>query len=627
MRIMISALAMLLLALPIKMTAQKQFTLEDLNFGGSNYRNMRPATASYHWEGDRLVEGKKADTKGRLVVKDYNLFADDRQITFDGSRDIVYGQAVHRNEFGIETGLFPSPDGEHTAFYRMDQSMVSDYPQVNYNPRIAQMEPDRYPMAGETSHKVTVGLYHFPTQQLVYLDLGDVTDRYFTNITWSPDSRLIYLIELNRDQTDMSLDVYDATNGKKLRTIYREHDDRYAEPLHPIVFLPWDNKKFIMQSQRDGYNHLYIYAINGKEIRSLKNADYIVTDFYGFCTSRKTAIVQAVKSDEMDYSLYSVNLKNGRWTCLDNGKGYHTGTLSQSGEYVLDSWSAPDVPHNIDVVNTITGKRENKLTASDPWQGYIQPIFRSGRLKAADNSTNLFWRMVLPPDFDAKKKYPAVVYVYGGPHARNVSASWHYGYRGWEPYMAQKGYIVFVLDNRGSADRGRDFEQVTFRHLGQEEMKDQMCGVNFLRSLPYVDAGRLGVHGWSFGGFMTLSLLLNYPDVFKVGVAGGPVIDWKYYEVMYGERYMDTPQANPDGYTQTSLLGGKVEKLQAKTLLIIGANDRTVVPQHSYLFLKEAIDHNKPIDFFAYPEEEHNMKGHRSVHLHEKITQYFLDFL
>ena len=234
--------------------------------------------------------------------------------------------------------------------------------------------------------------------------------------------------------------------------------------------------------------------------------------------------------------------------------------------------------------------------------------------------------MVKPHDFDPTKKYPTVVYVYGGPHAHNVEASWHWGSRSWETYMAQKGYVLFILDNRGSERRGLAFEQATFHQLGQIEMQDQMKGVEFLRTLPYVDMDRLGVHGWSFGGFMTISLMTNYPDVFKVGVAGGPVIDWKWYEVMYGERYMGTPQDNPEGYEKTSLIA-KAQNLKGKLQIITGYNDNTVVPQHCLSFLDACIKAGTQPDFFAYPGEEHNMRGHASVHLHERITQYFEDYL
>jgi dipeptidyl-peptidase-4 len=234
--------------------------------------------------------------------------------------------------------------------------------------------------------------------------------------------------------------------------------------------------------------------------------------------------------------------------------------------------------------------------------------------------------MVKPTGFDPSKKYPTVIYVYGGPHAHNVDARWHYASRGWETFMAQKGYVLFILDNRGSENRGRDFEQATFRQLGQIEMEDQMRGVEYLKSLPYVDADRIGVHGWSFGGFMTISLMVNHPDVFKVGVAGGPVIDWRWYEVMYGERYMDTPQTNPEGYEKTSLLP-RAKDLKGKLQIITGYNDQTVVPQHCLSFIEACILAGTQPDFFVYPGEPHNMRGHQSTHLHERITQYFEDYL
>ena len=207
-----------------------------------------------------------------------------------------------------------------------------------------------------------------------------------------------------------------------------------------------------------------------------------------------------------------------------------------------------------------------------------------------------------------------------------MDASWHYGSRSWETYMAQKGYLLFILDNRGSERRGRDFEQATFRQLGQVEMADQMKGVDFLKSLPYVDQDRIGVHGWSFGGFMTTTLMCNHPEVFKVGVAGGPVIDWKWYEVMYGERYMDTPEQNAEGYEKTSLLN-QAKNLKGKLQIIIGMNDPTVVPQHALQFLNACVEAGTQPDFFVYPGEGHNMMGHASVHLHERITQYFEDYL
>ncbi len=549
------------------------------------------------------------------------------QLTTDGSREIIYGQSVHRNEFGIEKGTFWSHDGKRLAFYRMDQSMVTDYPQVDVAARSAAYEPDKYPMAGMTSHQVTVGVYDLQNGKTIYLQAGDPTDRYFTNIAWGPDNKTIYMFELNRAQNDCQLVSYDAVTGQKMAELYRETSDKYVEPLNPIQFLPWDDNQFVMQSQKDGYNHLYLFNTKGEEIKQLTKGQWVVMEMLGFNQKQKTIIFKANKEHPLHHRLYSVSMK-GEIKQLETVDGVHNAILSPSGNYLIDRFSTPTRPRVIDVVDITqnTPRHTTLLEADDPWAGYKHPIFECGSIKAADGVTDLYYRMVKPADFDPAKKYPTVVYVYGGPHANNIQASWHWASRSWETYMAQKGYIVFILDNRGSQYRGRDFEQATFHQLGQIEMQDQMKGVEYLKTLPYIDMNRLGVHGWSFGGFMTISLMTNYPDVFKVGVAGGPVIDWKWYEVMYGERYMGTPQNNPDGYAKTSLID-KAKNLKGRLQIITGYNDATVVPQHCLSFLDACVKAGTQPDFFAYPGEEHNMRGHASVHLHERITRYFEDYL
>ena len=727
----------LLASLTVGAQQLKEFTLEDLNFGGHNYHNMIPQSRYCTWWGDQLVRlegdvcylvnktnGKETKLfdksevnqwiaptrsikvnslggaqfpyadKSVVVLRDganiytvdfkkhslvseteiadgdnllesnnksgamailrgKNLFLrlgmKEWQLSKDGSREIVYGQSVHRDEFGIHKGTFFSNDGTKLAFYRMDQSMVVDYPQVTI-PEIdyfnhpetqtcsAIAAPDKYPMTGETSHEVTVGVFDSATGKTVYLKAGDPKDRYFTNISWSPDDKTIYMFELNRDQNDCRLVSYDATTGEKTGELYRETDEKYVEPQHPIVFLPWDNSQFIMQSQKDGYNHLYLCTL-GKhgsrmahnteslEIKQLTQGKWVVLDVLGFNTKRKSIIIASNEISPIQRNLFAVDVKTGKRTRVDEtGDGWHNGMLSESGAFIFDKYSSPNVPNNIAIVNTENGKKFSYFRAEDPWKGYNVPEYSCGTVKAADGETDLYWRMVKPTNFDPKKKYPTIVYVYGGPHAHNVDARWHYSSRSWETYMAQNGYLLFILDNRGSENRGKAFEQATFRQLGQEEMKDQMKGVEYLKSLPYVDADRIGVHGWSFGGFMTISLMNNYPDVFKVGVAGGPVIDWHWYEVMYGERYMDTPQTNPEGYKKTSLLY-KAKDLKGKLQIITGDNDATVVPQHCLTFIKACIAAGTQPDFFVYPGEPHNMRGHQSTHLHERISQYFFDYL
>ena len=632
-------LPFLSILLSLHAMAQKEFTLEDLNFGGKNYRNMTPENRSYVWdeassswkEEESADEQKTDGTPTAEIGEDRQLYVTDTdgirtKLTNDGSHDIVYGQAVHRNEFGIDGGLFWSPDKQRLAFYRMDQSMVADYPQVDITTRIAKHMPDKYPMAGETSHKVMVGVYDLTTKDIKYLDAGNPTDRYFTNIAWSPDSHIIYMYELNREQNDCRLTSYDVTTGKLLKELYSIHNDKYVEPLHPITFLPWDASKFIVQSQRDGYNHLYLYNKDGMMLRQLTSGEWVVMEVIGFNEKARQIIIASNEASPIQRNLYAVDIKSGKRIPLDNGRGWHYGKLSPRGRMLLDSYSEPDVPRKIVATDTQTRKSKELFSATNPWEGYNVPTYECGTIKSADGKTDLYYRMVKPFDFNPHKKYPTVVYVYGGPHAHNVDARWHYGSRSWETYMAQKGYLLFILDNRGSENRGLEFEQITFRQLGKVEMQDQMQGVAFLKSLPYVDQNRMGVHGWSFGGFMTISLMTNYPDVFKVGVAGGPVIDWKWYEVMYGERYMDTPQTNPEGYEKTSLIA-KAKELKGKLQIITGYNDDTVVPQHCLSFLAACIEAGTQPDFFVYPGEPHNMRGHSSVHLHERITQYFEDYL
>lgn len=561
-------------------------------------------------------------------------------------KDVVYGQAVHRNEFGIMKGTFWSPKGTYLAFYRMDQSMVTDYPQVNTTARIAELVPDKYPMAGMTSHKVTVGIYNVKDGKTIYLQAGDPTDRYFTNISWGPDEKSVFVIELNRDQNHAQLVQYDAVSGQKIGVLYEEKHTRYVEPQHPLIFLPWDDSQFIYRTQRDGFNHLYLMDTKtklkgewktGKDSEDqyceylktipLTEGNWLVQDVLGFNAARKEIIIVSTEISPLQTNIFSLNVKNGKRTLIGMEDGTHQAKLSASGTYLIDYFTSNNVPREISILPT-TGKKGTTLfTATDPLkENYNLPEITVGTIKAADGETDLYYRLIKPVNFDPNKKYPAIIYVYGGPHAQMIHNTRFYDARGWDLYMAQQGYVMLTVDNRGSDNRGIKFENCTFRHLGTEEMKDQVQGAKFLQSLPYVDADKIGVHGWSFGGFMTTNLMLTYPDIFKVGVAGGPVIDWQFYEVMYGERYMDTPQANPEGYKESNLRL-KAGNLKGRLEVIIGGMDPTCVPQHSISFLRACIDAGTHPDFFIYPEDGHNMMGRDRVHLHEHITRYFLDHL
>ena len=556
-----------------------------------------------------------------------NFYVNDKQVT-DEPEGVLCGQSVHRNEFGINGGIFWSPKGNKVAFYRMDQSMVTDYPQVNTSTRIATLEPDKYPMAGMTSHKVTVGVYNPANGETIYLKAGDPTDRYFTNISWSPDETKVYVIELNRDQNHSQLVQYNATTGEKEAMLYEEKHPKYVEPQNPIVFLPWDETKFIYQSQRDGYNHLYLFEANGKEVKQLTKGEWLVKSIVGFNGQTKEIIISSTEISPLQSNTFAVNMKNNQTRLIGAKEGVHRVQLSESGKYIIDNYASHNVAREINILPTTgKGKTINLLTATNPMhENFNMPEITLGTIKAADGKTDLYYRLVKPVNFDANKKYPAIIYVYGGPHAQQITDVQNYGARPWDLYMAQKGYVMLTVDNRGSSNRGLEFENCTHRQLGVEEMKDQMKGVDLLKSLDYVDADRIGVHGWSYGGFMTTNLMLTHNDTFKVGVAGGPVIDWKLYEVMYGERYMDTPQTNPEGYKNSDLTQ-RAGDLKGRLQIIIGANDPVCVPQHSISFLRACINAGTQPDYFIYPGDGHNMGGRDRIHLHERITRYFEDYL
>lgn len=546
------------------------------------------------------------------------------QVTNDTNSEVVNGSTVHRVEFGIEKGLFWSPEAKKLAFYRKDETMVTDYPLVDVNSRIAEVENTKYPMAGMTSHHVTLGVYDLENGNTVFMKTGTPADQYLTSVTWDPSGNYIYIALLNREQNHLKLNKYDALNGDFVVTLFEEKNDKYVEPEHPLYFLPNDPNYFIWQSERDGWNHLYLYRNDGELVQQLTKGEWLVTGLHGVFEG-KQCYFSATKESPLENNLYKVKVGSDKITRITPDNGTHRTQISTNGKYIIDIYSSVDITREYKLLNS-KGKTVRIIKEDhDPLAGYHLGQMSIFTLKS-EAGDDLYCRLIKPIDFDSTKQYPVIVYVYGGPHAQLITNSWLGGAGFFLNYLAQNGYIVFTLDNRGSANRGRDFEQSVHRQLGENEVKDQMVGVNYLKSLPYVDASRIGVDGWSYGGFMTINLMLTHPDVFKVGVAGGPVIDWKYYEVMYGERYMDTPDENPEGYEKSSLLS-KIDNFDGRLLIIHGTSDPTVVWQHSQVFLKSAIEHDKNIDYFVYPGHGHNVRGADRAHLYKKILTYFNDYL
>ena len=559
---------------------------------------------------------------------DNNLWMYDREkghfaVTNETNKDVVCGKSVHRDEFGIDKGIFFSPKGDLLAYYRMDQTMVKDYPVVKWDVTPAHADLVKYPMAGDLSHEVTLCVYNEETGKTVTLKTGEKhKDHYLTCVTWSPDEQYIYVGILSREQNNLLVNQYDVKTGEKVKTLFKETSDKYVHPTHPLTFIPGSNDEFLWWSERDGYQHLYLYNTDGKLIRQVTKGNWVVNEIAGFNKSDNAVIITASKESALEKHIYSANIGTGKLERIDKGVGMHSATCSEDGKYVLDVYNGPGIPKNSYIRATAASFSDELMKAPDPLADYARPEIRSITIKAADGVTNLYGKMILPLNFDSTKKYPAIVYLYNGPNVQLIHNSFPESGNLWYEYMAQHGYIVFSIDGRGSWNRGLAFEQATYRKLGDIEIEDQMKGVEYLKKLQYVDAGKLGLHGWSFGGFMTTSIMLKHPGVFKCAVAGGPVMDWRMYEVMYTERYMSTPQDNPEGYKKACLLN-KVKDLQGKLLLIHGTSDDVVVWQHSMDFIKKSVDEGVQVDYFVYPGHEHNVRGKDRVHLMQKISDYF----
>ncbi len=543
-------------------------------------------------------------------------------VTAETNEAIVSGQFIARNEFATNSGIFWSPKATYLAFYQKDQSEVADYPLLDINETPGKVDMIKYPMIGQKSEKPKVGIYNLATNKTVFITPKGNTDDYLTNLSWTPDEKYVLIAELNRGQNDMSLNVYDAATGAFVRTILNEKNDNWVEPEHQAFFLNVKSNNFVWFSEKDGFQNLYYYTIEGQLIKQLTANKFPTREILGTNTTGTEIYFSATGVNPTNMLGYKVDLK-GKQTQITKDEGVHTLVPTTDGNWFFDEYSNHTTPSK-SLLYDKSLKAVTLLVSKNKYDGYVMGTAEIKTIKAADGVTDLYTRLIKPSNFDATKKYPVLVYVYGGPHAQMITNSYLDGANLWMYWMAEQGYLVFTVDNRGSENRGFAFESVIHGRLGVNEMEDQMKGVDYLKSLPYVDGNRLAVHGWSFGGFMTTSMMLRKPDVFKVGVAGGPVTDWKYYEVMYGERYMDTPAENQKGFDEASTLN-YVKNLKGKLLLIHGTSDNVVVMQNNFMLIKKFVEAQKQVDFFAYPMHQHNVLGKDRVHLMTKVLNYVID--
>ena len=550
-----------------------------------------------------------------------------------GGEGIVVGETVSRNEFGIDGGLFWSPDGSRLAFYRKDETRVTDFPLLDVKTRTGSLRSIKYPMNGMASERITLGIYDLATRETAWVQPDDFTpERYLTCVSWNPSSTQVFIQVLDRSQHAMHLNVYDAADGSFVRTLLSEANEAWVEPQEPLHFID-DATFFYTTDNRDGFQSLYLCDLEGG-IRRVTTVD---ADVHFVAYSQGYLYYTSAEVSPVENHLFRIRLRAPRKGGLEKWRidapqrltfdeGWHSVAFNETYTHFIDSWSAFGTP-TASVLRRCDGALVRELDrAADPLEGVATGEMRFGSVRSADGAFDNYFRLFLPVGFDPAKQYPLIVYVYGGPHSQMVQDRWLGGIRPLEMYWAQHGYIVYVQDNRGTSNRGTAFEKAINRQCGQVEMQDQIAGIGELLKAPWVDKSRVGVHGWSYGGFMTISLLTNYPNIFKVGVAGGPVIDWKWYEVMYGERYMDTPATNPEGFAKTSLLN-KTSALKGKLLILQGAIDNTVLWEHSLSFTQKCIEEGVQLDYFPYPCSEHNVAGPWRVHLNQKIVNYFEDYL
>ena len=575
-----------------------------------------------------ILIGMPNPFRNKASVKENNVVWLDAEgkeykVTDFADKNIVCGQAVSRHEFGISGGLFPSPDKAFVAFYQKDETKVTTFPLLDITTRTGSLVEIKYPMNGMDSERVKVGVYDVAAQSVVYLDVTDFNEeRYLTNLTWSPDSKVIYVQVLNRAQKEMHLNAYCAKSGAFLKTILTEQNNRWVEPQNPLHFI--DNDRFIYTTDnRDGYKNLYLHTLSKGVTERLTK---VAADVAYVAHTEEAVYYYSSEISPVEQHLFSLSLSDGKVCQLTRGEGWHNCKISPDGKHFADNYSSLNVPRVVAVGSTDGKFYREVFRAEDPSKDFNYSTIELGSVKSADGKYNNHYRLIKPLDFDENKRYPVILYVYGGPHSQMVRNSFQAQLRRWEMYMAQRGYVVFVMDNRGTLYQGAEYEKAIHRQCGKTEMEDQMAGMKWLLSHKWADSERVGVHGWSYGGFMTISLMTHYPEVFKVGVAGGPVIDWKWYEVMYGERYMETEATNPEGFAATSLIA-QAKNLKGKLLICQGAIDDVVVWQHSLSFVDACIVAGVPVDYFPYPRTQHNVRGKWRVHLMQKVTDYFEDYL
>ncbi len=597
---------------------------------------------------ERLSEGKQRlaefSPDGNYVafVRDNNLFVknmateEETAITNDGKfNHIINGTCdwVYEEEFGFTKGFYWSPDSKKIAFYKFDESKVKDYTLIYYGDLYPELYTYKYPKAGEDNSVVNIFVYQLDEQKTVKMDVGEETDQYLPRIKWTPDANILAIERLNRLQNHLDILLADAYTGQS-RIMYSEDNEYYIEITDNLTFVN-DNDKFLITSEKDGYNHIYLYTIEGKLVKQLTTGAWDVTEVYGYDNKHKRVYYQSAEETPLNRDIYYVDLK-GKQVKLSERKGTNNADFSNNFKYYVNTFTNIQTPPYI-TVNDVKGEELRVLEDNQELLNLMQE-YNFGKFSFFTISSPVFilpdstqvdlnaWK-ILPPDFDPEKKYPVLLTIYGGPGSQTVTNSWGYFNYFWYQMMAQKGFIIVSVDNRGTGARGELFKKMTYLELGKYETIDYIETAKYLGSLDYVDKDRVGIFGWSYGGFMASNVITQGADYFSTAVAVAPVTNWRYYDNIYTERFMRTPQENASGYDDNSPIH-HVEKLKGNYFLIHGSTDDNVHFQNSMDMITALQKADKKFKFMVYPNKNHSIYGGNTrYYLFNSITDFLYEYM
>ena len=568
------------------------------------------------------------DSKNVAYVKDNNIFIRDFsgntivKLTKDGEKNkIINGITdwVYEEEFGFVKAFEWSADGKNLAYLRFDESAVKTFSMDVYGKgKYPTQDVFKYPKAGEDNAKVTLHIYSLENNGTAKVIFGDY--EYIPRINWTKDSNILSIRTLNRHQNDLKMYFVDARTYNAT-IVLNEKDAAYVDVTDDLTFL--DDNSFIWTSEKDGFNHIYHYNNKGELINQITKGNWEVTSYYGYNTEKKSIYYQSTENGSINRGVYSVSLDGVTKKIISNSSGTNRASFSKNNSYFINTFSDANTPPVYSLRNAegnVLKVIKNNAALKNVVAGYNLSKKEFSTIYVNGNNLNMY--TIKPANFDATKKYPVLMYQYSGPGSQNVSNSWNGSNDYWHQMLAQNGYMIVCVDGRGTGLQGRDFKKITQKQLGKYEVEDQISVAKELAKLPHVDANRIGIWGWSYGGFMSTNCILKGNDVFAAAIAVAPVTTWRFYDSVYTERYMQTPEENPAGYDDNSPLNYP-ELLKGKYLLIHGTADDNVHVQNAYRMAEALIQANKQFEWGIYPDKNHGIYGGNTrLHLYTKMTNF-----